>query len=482
VPVLNVLVVLLQWTNHPNRNTAVPKEDYEAMLNNQGRDADLYPGGTVKDYFETASYGDFTMNFEVTPWLMTDYTEQQFTADGSQGRTQELQDAFTPVLEALDAELYNFKDFDSDFDRKIDMTVFLHSGYDGTFGGTECETGITSQQRIASHARTGSDVSDWVSRAGYRLGAYVVAPAFRGACDLQIGRIGTIVHELIHPFGMPDLYDTDGGYNTGNIGGLDRFGVMSNPAGNSGGDEAWPGHMSAWTRQALGWIEPIVIDSDGTYNIRPVEEHPDMYKITAGFADKEYLLIENRQPIEGDFDEKFFNPGGILIYHVDENIWDVYDQPGLGGNFPRGGPFLSGWPGNGKHYAVALLQADGLYELEQGINGGQSADIWNDPSQVLGPGNGETVASKANYPNTDSYAFGTIKTTGITIQNFQTIGGSNTMSFRVSGLSGGASPDGTTPIVEDGVQVSSAFCVVSSSRADVAIVTLFSVLWAFLLV
>jgi len=44
VPVLNVLVVLLQWTNHPNRNTAVPKEDYEAMLNNQGRDADLYPG------------------------------------------------------------------------------------------------------------------------------------------------------------------------------------------------------------------------------------------------------------------------------------------------------------------------------------------------------------------------------------------------------------------------------------------------------
>jgi len=227
------------------------------------------------------------------------------------------------------------------------------------------------------------------------------------------------------------MYDTEF-FDTGNLGGIDRFGVMANPSGNSGGDLAWPGHVGAWTRTVLWWITPTVISNDGTYTLRPVEQFPDMFKITEGFADKEYLLIENRQPIQGDFDEKFFSPGGILIYHVDENIWDVFEDVVVKGNHPRGGPFQAGWPGNGRHYPVALLQADGLYELEQGINGGGSTDIWNDPSQVLGPGS-------ATYPNTDSYAFGNIKTTGITIKNFK-MGDDLVMTFQVCGLDDGDCP------------------------------------------
>ena len=272
-----------------------------------------------------------------------------------------------------------------------------------------------------------------------------VAPAFRESCDLQIGRIGTIIHEMIHPFGVPDLYDVEGGFGTGNIGGIDRFGVMANQGGNSGGDLAWPGHISAWTRVKLGWVDPTVIDTDGVYELRPVEENQDIYKITKGFAEKEYLLLENRQPIAGDFDEKFMNPGGVVIYHIDENIWDDFDNGGNVGNFPRGGPFQSDWPGNGRHYPVAVLQADGLFELEQGINGGKSDDIWNQVSQVLGPGNGESVASDAKYPNTDSYAFGQIKTTGITIKNFQITAG-KTMSFQVC-LSSDC-PDNTDNIID----------------------------------
>ena len=216
------------------------------------------------------------------------------------------------------------------------------------------------------------------------------------------------------------------------LGGLDHFGVMGSSSGNSG-DLAWPGHPAAWTRLQLGWVEPITIERDGTYDIRPVEEFPDIYKITTGFQDKEYLLLENRQPIEGDFDEKFFSPGGIAIYHVDENIWDVFPTNTKGNN-PSGGPFLDGWPGNGKHYPVALLQADGLYELEQGINGGQSADLWNDASQVLGPGNGEKVAETASYPNTDSYQNGNIVPTGITLSNFKSKPGTNVMTFDVCGF------------------------------------------------
>jgi len=78
-PVLNVLVCLMQWTNHPDRNTAIPVDDHRNLFNGDGRDPTLFPGGTVSDYFKTMSYGDFQIKFEVTDWIMTDYAERFIT-------------------------------------------------------------------------------------------------------------------------------------------------------------------------------------------------------------------------------------------------------------------------------------------------------------------------------------------------------------------------------------------------------------------
>ena len=457
-PTLTVLVLLLQWSNHPTRNTAVPRDEYEQLFNGgTGRDPDLYPGGTVGNYFTTMSYGKFNIKFIVIDWILTEaYTEQTFTQDGSQGRTAALQQAFTPLLQYLDDDFFDFQQLDGNYDQILDLTLVVHSGYDGVLGKDDCETGMSAQQRIASHARAGvtfNPATSWLSAGGYRLGPYAVVPAFRGTCETQIGRIGPIIHETIHTFGLPELYDVEGyspTQNTGaNVGGIDHFGVMANAAGNSNGDFAWPGHISAWTRLQLGWTTPIEITQDGTYTLRPIELYPDLYILRKGFANaKEYLLLENRQPLVDDYDEKFFAPGGIVIYHVDENIWDVSPyEPGPKGQYPRGGPFLGpSWPKNGQHYPVAILQADGLYQLEQALNGGDAQDLWNRPTQKLSP---QGTQDGKKYPNTDSYAFGKIQSTGITLQNFQTITNTNTeeekgrrrlrgsgssMTFQVCGL------------------------------------------------
>jgi hypothetical protein len=184
----------------------------------------------------------------------------------------------------------------------------------------------------------------------------------------------------------------------------------------------------------MGWATPIEITSDGTYEARAIEEEPEIYIIRQGYAFQEYLLIENRQPITGDFDERFWSPGGITIYHIDENIFDVYGRSA--GNSPRGFPGQSGWPGNGKHYPVALLQRDGLYELEQALNGGHIDDVWFEEGHELGPGNGESVASNAPYPNTDGYAYGQISVTGLLINNFRAVDGTDpaVMAFDIIGL------------------------------------------------
>jgi hypothetical protein len=115
-------------------------------------------------------------------------------------------------------------------------------------------------------------------------------------------------------------------------------------------------------------------------------------------------MIETCRPLL--FDDCMWTPGGILIYYVDENA------EGSGNKFCG---FLgqSGWPGNGNHYEVALLQRNGLYELEKALNSGHADDFWLPRLDLsLGPGNGESIAlSNGVYPNTDSSAFGIIKTT-----------------------------------------------------------------------
>lgn len=64
---------------------------------------------------------------------------------------------------------------------------------------------------------------------------------------------------------------------------------------------------------------------------------------------------------------------------------------------------------------------------------GHNADFWK-PDQVLGPGNGELVATEeGTYPNTDSYVGGNIIVTGLVIDLFTDLGNGE-WSFRVQNL------------------------------------------------
>jgi hypothetical protein len=87
------------------------------------------------------------------------------------------------------------------------------------------------------------------------------------------------------------------------------------------------------------------------------------------------------------------------------------------------------WPENGRHYQVAVLQADGLYELEKALNNGNIGDFWIQ-GRELGPGDNEIPF----FPNTDGYAFGETVRTGVSVKSFSRSG--TIMSFEVTGLGG----------------------------------------------
>ena len=161
-----------------------------------------------------------------------------------------------------------------------------------------------------------------------------------------------------------------------------------------------------WSKVDADWGSPTEITEDGIYTLQPLVTTGEAYRILLGTDEKgekdEYLLLENRQKLLFDI----FMPGtGLAIYQVDDAAPGQRDKgyPGLldenGIDFPE----------NGNHYMVAMLQADGLYDLEQAKDYGDRGDLWT-PGGVLGPGNGGTV-----HPNTDRYQNGEVVETGITI-------------------------------------------------------------------
>jgi hypothetical protein len=118
-----------------------------------------------------------------------------------------------------------------------------------------------------------------------------------------------------------------------------------------------------------------------------------------------------------------------LIYHIDESSSDS-DGSLIINSDNEGHPWQSdGFPTNGRHYSVALLQADRLYSLERGINRGGKNDFFNaDYIDNLMPSLDLNEPLNGPFPNTDSYQHGVVKQTGVEIHDVSVAGGS-TMSF-----------------------------------------------------
>ena len=254
---------------------------------------------------------------------------------------------------------------------------------------------------------------------------YGIVSALRYVCDSTPARMDVITHEWLHTVGTVDLYDTSQ-FVWQIPGGIGSFDIMANADGPR--YDGTPGSMSPYSKMLAGWLEPIEIVYDGVYTARSSNQYPDIYVIQKGYGEGEYLLIENRYVV--DWDAILPGNGGLLIYHVDEDM-TANDRPGH--------PSAPYWPYD--HYRVALLQADSYYDLEQGVNNGDAGDYFSANTMPLLPG------GKGNFPNTDSYQFGDLVQTGISIIDISESG--EIMTFRVTGL--GSAPPETAPLTADSV-------------------------------
>lgn len=420
------LVVLIRFADHRVRVLPSPS-DINILFNQIGGHPTLAPAGSIKDIYLTNSNGAFTIDSTVVAWVTSEQTEA-YWASGNSGLSTQIHGLLKEALNTVDL-LIDFRDFDQNNDGEIDAITFLHSGFAAEFGGVDCYSGATITDRIWSHKWS---FPAWRSAQGISVSSYNISSALWGTCGASISHAGVIIHEMAHMLGLPDLYDGSAGQVDNVIG---SWGVMSNAWGADYSQQP-PPLMSAWSKLQLGWIQPTYLSESGHYQI----SGSNTYTITEGYPAGEYLLLERRmrEDLSGKvIDNIPVGGNGMAIWHIDQSAPYI----------DEGYPSQSGWPENGRHYRVALLQADSHYDLEKGNNLGDSTDTYrNENLTVLAP---ETV------PNSDAYQNGNIYATGHRISNISAADYSMSFDYNIassddSGSGGGGGGGG-------GINVNDAF-------------------------
>ena len=233
-----------------------------------------------------------------------------------------------------------------------------------------------------------------------------------------------LLEEYLHTLYLIDLYDLQFvGKGVGN------FDIMGYPYGH-GNDGYIPVNLSPWAKQTIEWQTCTEITTSGTYTIEPSAFADACYKIVLldWTAWEEYIILENRQ--QANFDINFWKPG-LVMYHIDEGAAD---------QMWAGAPLLGeDYPYNGDHYRVAIIQADGRYDLEMAQNIGDADDVWQ-PGQILGPN-----YDNLTFPNTDSYQQGYIEITDISIEVLEPEGQNVRVKVTIPESNGDAAPPPERP-------------------------------------
>lgn len=331
------------------------------------------PTGTMTAFYLENSYGHMYMTGKVNGWFTVARDFNYYVHDGgtrNAGLVYGGRDFTIDILVVADKSV-DFSQFVKYTDAEgahVPQLGVVHCGADAASGADNIWShrwNIRDRllQRKNSGIETIVDVSRILPNGHYVTndslngkpvifdGDYALEPELLGNRNTQgsIKPIGVFTHEFGHIFGLPDLYDTDNSSE-----GLGNWCLMASGSyGGDGNHEATPAHMSAWCKERLGWVTPIVVSTFLLHkSVAQVETSPEIYKIyIRGVTGGQYFLIESRQ--QAGFD-KYLSGAGLLIFHVD--------------------PAVTTGNTNENHPLVDLEQADGNRDLNLNRNRGDGGD------------------------------------------------------------------------------------------------------------
>lgn len=351
---LKVLAILAHWSDRP---ATYSRETFDSAFSS----TDIYPTGSVADYFNEVSYGQVTTMIDVLDWYDAGIYNVGYD--------------FEVIFDELDPVI-DFSQYDGDNDGNVDAAIFIRSGNGEEDSG---DPNDIWSYAVIYYPGYGPGPYD-----GVKIPRWCTAPEtvplrdslnphnFSGVDTLN--SISTAAHELTHNLGAPDLYDYDSKldtstYTTPNddndhpfvdwcLMGYNGYGLMSIKK------KVAP-HLCGWNKKLLGWITPIVLDSLPAqeiivYNIE-TRNDSSLYLLPVNDMEGEYFLLEYRNPHSSAKFDKLDSDFSVYLWPyltfgadtLDRGLLITHVHDSLGAPFWRINTGTPDYP----HYTVAVEDA-----------------------------------------------------------------------------------------------------------------------------
>ena len=326
---IEALVVLIEFAD---RDAFFTRDGVDSFFNQVGYKK-YHDNGSIHDYWAAVSQGRVNVHTSVSAtYYKAPKPFAYYDTDGGSGHCDELLDS---ALNWLDKKGFDFSTLTVDANKNIKALSFQFVGNSGANGLWGHSSG---------HGRT----FDGVNTSSYQISEL-------GTTEMHLGGI---CHEQGHMlFGWPDSYDIDG--SNGGSNGCGKFDLMASgnsdnkgaPSGNTMPPNPYFRYLAGWNDMILlnnlpnNTVLKVIANSWNTY----VYRNPDR-------AGEMYIMEARKKPFRN-----VDMPGeGVLIWHIDSVIPNNANQQRT----------------EQQHYKISVVQADKLYQLENGVNNGDTFDYF----------------------------------------------------------------------------------------------------------
>ncbi len=412
------LVILMEFKN-VGFVTQNPQQTFNRFFNEKGY-SDGGNAESVKDYFQSQSYGKLNITFDVVGPYTTKKNMSYYGAATYDDNGKIVENDVRPaemIAEAVDcaSKEVDFSNYDWNNDGNVDQVFVVYAGYNQAQGAAD--------STIWPHEWTLEAKELTRKYNGKTITTYGCSSELQGDGKTDTGildGIGTACHEFSHCLGLPDMYDTS---TDGRNFGMSVWDVMDQGSYND--HSHTPAGYTSYERMFSGWLTPTEINSMTRVNgMKPLATDAEAYILYNEKNRNEYYLLENRQLV--GFDRGLYGHG-LLILHVD------YDE--------------GSWTGNAvnnisTHQRMTLIPADNSLRNSSSSLAG---DPWPGTTNNTCLKNYTTPAATLYNNNTDGTKF-----MSKNIDNIAENTSDNTVSFVA------CRPELGIPSPDDGIEVSGA--------------------------
>lgn len=281
---------------------------------------------SVKSYYENSSFFQTTFDGDVLPWFQASVGYSSQLKNGGYEAAEDIYNRYTSEYEKenhgmLGKDAHPWEYYDGNNDGMIDLLWIVYSK-DRVEGGTDQWWAYTSHD--------GSTYKANLYRPVVKTFCWASFSFLWGGHDPH-----TFVHETGHAFGLDDYYDYNSAWS---------------PMGKIDMMDSNVGEHNAFSKFALGWTKPLVVDDNAIIDLAPYATTGASILLPSpnynGSSFDEYLLLQYDTPTGLNQKDYYSNSSavtgytkpGLRILHVDARTYgqskkeplttrqDIYDS------------------------------------------------------------------------------------------------------------------------------------------------------------